>query len=91
MEFHDDTNRAEALDLRRTGFFQSRTVTVGGSECSVQQLITALGDKINHPEETNLQRLGELKKILKTVSEREKADRSFTSSLSIYSQVGTKM
>ena len=73
--------RVETVGLRRTGFFQSRTVSVGDQECSVQQLITALGNKIKAHDASNLEDLESLKDVLKTVSDKEKNDRSFTSSL----------
>jgi hypothetical protein len=70
------------LELKRTGFFQSRTVTVGNATCSLQQLITDIGQRINEADVTkDDDSLKNLRQMLITVSAAEKDDRILTSSL----------
>lgn len=72
----------ENLHLRRTGVFQSRTVTVGGQECSVEKLISTIGKRIKDTDvEQDGPHLDKLKAMLSAVSEAEKENRSATSSL----------
>lgn len=71
-----------SVELKRTGAFQSRTVTVGGQACSVKQLINVLGEKIKQADvEKDDPDLEKLKAMLTAVSEAEKEGRGFTSSL----------
>lgn len=72
----------ESVHLKRTGAFQSRTVTVGNQVCTVNQLIKALGKKIKEADvKEDAPNLEKLKDMLTAVSEAEKADRLPTSSL----------
>lgn len=68
------------VHIHRTGLFKSRTVEVNGQECKVDQLITALGERIKNAsqEEPNLEKL---KQMLTAVSTAEKEHRGFTTSL----------
>ena len=69
------------IQLQRKGTFQSKTVRVGSSECSVDQLIQAIGKKINSADVTKKEPdLESLKAVLIAVNEAEIADRGITSS-----------
>lgn len=72
----------ESVQLQRTGAFQSRTVTVGDEHCSLQELISTIGDRIKNADVTKDEPdLEKLKEMLTAVSEVEKENRSGTASL----------
>lgn len=78
----DMQSMKDSIHLHQKGVFQSSLVTVGNNECSVDQLIQELGNKIHRADakqdEPNLEKL---KAVLTAVSDKEKADRDFASSL----------
>ncbi len=75
------------IHLQTKGMLKSRTVTIGdGSggliECSLDQLISGLGQRIKRAEVgENAVELGKLKHLLKAVSSVEKKDRGVRSKL----------
>lgn len=76
----ETTSLQRNVQLRHTGAFQSRTVTVNGEECKIQELITKLGERINSAD-VDEPDLRKLKAMLTAVSVAEVENRSATSRL----------
>lgn len=78
----DVSNMQRSVELHRAGAFQSRTVKVGDEECSIDQLITTLGDRIKTADVAKDDPdLEKLKAMLTSVSAAERENRGFRASL----------
>ena len=69
----------QEIQFNRTGFFQSRTVTVGNSKCLLQDLIKDIGERIHeaNAEISGPEDLVQLVLLVKVVKESEYKNRSF--------------